>query len=110
MSRVCTLLDPVLNPVLCTLQAQPLEDDDPTNSYMLQAGARICKCLGDEFLPYMQASTPLPPRTHACSCTHAHMLLICYLSIYLNKHAICNSSIAIAAQHVRYDCMPFPAT
>ena len=35
-------------------QAQPLADDDPTSSYMLQAGARICKCLGEEFLPYMQ--------------------------------------------------------
>ena len=37
-------------------QAQPLADDDPTSSYMLQAGARICKCLGEEFLPYMQVT------------------------------------------------------
>ena len=50
-------------------QAQPLADDDPTSSYMLQAGARICKCLGEEFLPYMQARVmlhvlPHLPRLH----------------------------------------------
>ena len=39
---------------MCAPQAQPMDDDDPTSSYMLQAGARICKCLGDEFLPYME--------------------------------------------------------
>ena len=36
-----------------------MDADDPTSSYMLQAGARICKCLGDEFLPYMQVSDQL---------------------------------------------------
>jgi hypothetical protein len=36
-----------------------MEDDDPTISYMLQAWARLCKCLGQEFLPYM--SVVMPP-------------------------------------------------
>ena len=39
-------------------QAQELDPDDPTSSYMLQAGARLCKCLGDEFLPYLGLVMP----------------------------------------------------
>lgn len=39
--------------VLQQLQQSQLEADDPTLSYMLQAGARLCKCLGQEFLPYL---------------------------------------------------------
>ncbi|KAK9810031.1 hypothetical protein WJX72_003666 [[Myrmecia] bisecta] len=53
------------------LQAQQLDPDDPTSSYMLQAGARICKCLGEEFLPYLNivmpqllASAQLKPDVH----------------------------------------------
>ncbi|KAG0582851.1 hypothetical protein M758_3G093200 [Ceratodon purpureus] len=45
--------------VLMTLQGAQMEDDDPTISYMLQAWARLCKCLGQEFLPYM--SVVMPP-------------------------------------------------
>lgn len=45
--------------ILCMLQAQGLDPDDPTNSYMLQAGARLCKCLGEEFVPYL--SVVMPP-------------------------------------------------
>ena len=40
-------------------QATPMEADDPTGGYMLQAGARICKSLGEEFLPYL--SIVMPP-------------------------------------------------
>ena len=36
-------------------QATETEPDDPTGSYMLQAWARLCKCLGKDFLPYMEA-------------------------------------------------------
>ncbi|XP_058114921.1 uncharacterized protein LOC131257956 isoform X2 [Magnolia sinica] len=32
--------------------------DDPTACYMLQAWARICKCLGKDFLPYIGAVMP----------------------------------------------------
>ncbi len=39
--------------MLQQLQQSQLEADDPTLSYMLQAGARLCKCLGQEFLPYL---------------------------------------------------------
>ena len=42
-----------------TAQAIPMEADDPTGGYMLQAGARICKSLGEEFLPYL--SIVMPP-------------------------------------------------
>jgi len=35
-----------------------LESDDPMNGYMLQAGARICKVLGQDFLPYMDIVMP----------------------------------------------------
>lgn len=34
------------------------DTEDPTFSYTLQAGARLCKCLGEEFLPYMDAVMP----------------------------------------------------
>ncbi|KAH9315236.1 hypothetical protein KI387_023863 [Taxus chinensis] len=49
--------------VLINLQRAPMEDDDPTISYMLQAWARLCKCLGQEFLPYM--SIVMPPLLHS---------------------------------------------
>ena len=39
-------------------QAQGVEADDPTAAYMLQAGARVCKCLGPDFLPYMELVMP----------------------------------------------------
>lgn len=39
-------------------QAQTLDPEDPTASYMLQAGARLCKCLGEEFLPYLNVVMP----------------------------------------------------
>lgn len=40
------------------LQSTHLDPDDPTGSYMLQAGARFCKCLGAEFLPYLPMVMP----------------------------------------------------
>ncbi|KAA8549670.1 hypothetical protein F0562_001312 [Nyssa sinensis] len=45
--------------VLMSLQGSQMETDDPTTSYMLQAWARLCKCLGQDFLPYM--SFVIPP-------------------------------------------------
>ncbi|KAL9458999.1 hypothetical protein AB3S75_007817 [Citrus x aurantiifolia] len=45
--------------VLMSLQGSHMETDDPTTSYMLQAWARLCKCLGQDFLPYM--SVVMPP-------------------------------------------------
>eukprot|EP00898_Chlorokybus_atmophyticus_P005983 jgi/Chlat1/6386/Chrsp44S05759 len=44
--------------VLVSLQDSNLDPDDPTSSYMLQAWARLCKCLGQEFLPYMGIVMP----------------------------------------------------
>eukprot|EP00850_Spirogloea_muscicola_P020012 SM000205S06219 [mRNA] locus=s205:248959:255137:+ [translate_table: standard] len=49
--------------VLVRLQGQETDDDDPTSSYMLQAWARLCKCLGQEFLPYMHIV--MPPLLHS---------------------------------------------
>ncbi|KAF7819275.1 importin-5-like [Senna tora] len=43
---------------LMSLQQSQLESDDPTASYMLQAWARFCKCLGQDFLPYMNIVMP----------------------------------------------------
>ncbi|XP_059462421.1 uncharacterized protein LOC132191425 [Corylus avellana] len=44
--------------VLMSLQGSEMESDDPTTSYMLQAWARLCKCLGQDFLPYMNVVMP----------------------------------------------------
>ena len=44
--------------MLMALQNTEMEDDDPTASYLLQAWARICKCLGHDFLPYLQVVMP----------------------------------------------------
>ncbi|GJZ65987.1 importin-5-like protein [Tanacetum coccineum] len=44
--------------VLMSLQGVQMETDDPTTSYMLQAWARLCKCLGQDFLPYMAVVMP----------------------------------------------------
>ncbi|XP_024975878.1 importin-5-like [Cynara cardunculus var. scolymus] len=49
--------------VLMLLQGSQLETDDPTISYMLQAWARLCKCLGQDFLPYM--NVVMPPLLHS---------------------------------------------
>ncbi|KAL9233010.1 hypothetical protein vseg_008055 [Gypsophila vaccaria] len=49
--------------VLMQLQGSQMEADDPTTSYMLQAWARLCKCLGQDFLPYM--SVVMPPLLHS---------------------------------------------
>ncbi|CAN6454217.1 unnamed protein product [Victoria cruziana] len=49
--------------VLMSLQGSQMESDDPTISYMLQAWARLCKCLGQDFLPYM--SVVMPPLLHS---------------------------------------------
>ena len=38
------------------VQEGGLDPDDPLASYMLQAGARICKTLGQDFIPYLQVS------------------------------------------------------
>ncbi|XP_057472819.1 uncharacterized protein LOC130761356 [Actinidia eriantha] len=45
--------------VLMSLQGSQMEIDDPITGYMLQAWARLCKCLGQDFLPYM--SVVMPP-------------------------------------------------
>ncbi|PPD84033.1 hypothetical protein GOBAR_DD19034 [Gossypium barbadense] len=49
--------------VLMSLQGSQMETDDPTNKLhaasMLIAWARLCKCLGQDFLPYM--SVVMPP-------------------------------------------------
>ncbi|KAK6925778.1 Importin repeat 4 [Dillenia turbinata] len=45
--------------VLMSFQGSHMEADDPMTSYMLQAWARLCKCLGQDFLPYM--SVVMPP-------------------------------------------------
>jgi hypothetical protein len=39
-------------------QQHKLEDDDPQRSYMLQAWARICKCLGQDFVPFLDHVMP----------------------------------------------------
>lgn len=44
--------------VLVRLQDDEPEEDDPTISYRLQAWARLCKCLGQEFIPYMHIVMP----------------------------------------------------
>ncbi|KAM5546436.1 hypothetical protein ABKV19_002471 [Rosa sericea] len=44
--------------VLMSFQGSQMELDDPTASCMLQICADLCKCLGQEFLPYMGAVMP----------------------------------------------------
>ncbi|KAL0911444.1 hypothetical protein M5K25_019586 [Dendrobium thyrsiflorum] len=44
--------------VLMSLQGSQIEIDDPIASYMLQAWTRLCQCLGQDFLPYMNIVMP----------------------------------------------------
>ncbi|KAM5584465.1 hypothetical protein ABKV19_004040 [Rosa sericea] len=44
--------------VLMSLQGSQMEPDDLTTSCMLQICADLCKCLGQDFLPYMSAVMP----------------------------------------------------
>ncbi|KAG2489783.1 hypothetical protein HYH03_011733 [Edaphochlamys debaryana] len=41
-----------------TVQQAGIDTDDPLSSYMLQAGARLCKCLGAEFIEYLPLVLP----------------------------------------------------
>ncbi|GLI67663.1 hypothetical protein VaNZ11_011915 [Volvox africanus] len=41
-----------------SVQAAGMDPDDPLSSYMLQAGARLCKCLGSEFIEYLPLVLP----------------------------------------------------
>eukprot|EP00741_Cyanophora_paradoxa_P006672 tig00001030_g6453.t1 len=59
--------------LLMRTQAEPMAADDPQVSYMLQAWTRICRCLGDDFIPYLQvvmppliASAELKPEITVC--------------------------------------------
>ncbi|CAD7695704.1 unnamed protein product [Ostreobium quekettii] len=49
---------PELMQVLNHLHNSKLDDDDPITGYLLQAGARLCKCMGQEFLPYLHIVMP----------------------------------------------------
>ena len=44
--------------MLMRLQAGGFENDDETTSYMQQAWTRLCKCLGADFIPYLQVVMP----------------------------------------------------
>ncbi|MCD7465041.1 hypothetical protein HAX54_000434 [Datura stramonium] len=44
--------------VLMSLQGSQMETDDPTTRRMLKALARVCWCLGQDFLPYMSVVMP----------------------------------------------------
>ncbi|CAN8252385.1 unnamed protein product [Cochlearia groenlandica] len=44
--------------VLMSLQGSEMEADDPITSYMLEVWARLCNCLGQDFLPYMSVVMP----------------------------------------------------
>ena len=43
---------------LMHLQSGGFDDDDVTASYMQQAWTRLCKCLGQDFIPYLQVVMP----------------------------------------------------
>ena len=43
---------------LMHLQSGGFDDDDVTTSYMQQAWTRLCKCLGQDFIPYLQVVMP----------------------------------------------------
>ncbi|KAK8961974.1 hypothetical protein KSP40_PGU006553 [Platanthera guangdongensis] len=44
--------------VLASLQGSQMDSDDPIACYMLHAWKRLCKCLGPDFLPYMNIVMP----------------------------------------------------
>jgi hypothetical protein len=44
--------------VLYATQQSKLEPDDPQISFLLQAWARVCKTLGQEFVPYLEVVMP----------------------------------------------------
>eukprot|EP01087_Luapelamoeba_hula_P021903 TRINITY_DN773_c0_g1_i1.p1 TRINITY_DN773_c0_g1~~TRINITY_DN773_c0_g1_i1.p1 ORF type:complete len:1105 (+),score=203.93 TRINITY_DN773_c0_g1_i1:1361-4675(+) len=47
----------VINALLITQQSK-LESDDPQISFLLQAWARICKAIGQDFVPYLDVVIP----------------------------------------------------
>ena len=48
----------VMDLLLASQQGVELEPDDPQISFMLQACGRICKCLGEQFRPYLPFVIP----------------------------------------------------
>ena len=59
--------------LLLSLQTEKQEDDDMTASYMLQAWARLCKTLGQDFLPYLD--TVMGPLLEAASSSHGFSVI-----------------------------------
>ncbi|PVU97624.1 hypothetical protein BB561_000436 [Smittium simulii] len=51
--------------ILVNTQNQVVDDDDPQTSYLLAAWARLCKVMGQEFLPYLP--TVMPPLLKSAS-------------------------------------------
>lgn len=35
-----------------------MESDDPQLAYILESSARVCKCLGNDFVPFLQYVIP----------------------------------------------------
>lgn len=48
----------VMEAMIATQAGGSLDADDPQASFMLQASARICECLGDGFVPYLAHVVP----------------------------------------------------
>lgn len=44
--------------IMIQTQASNLEPDDPQISFLLQSWARICRCLGQDFVPYLPVVMP----------------------------------------------------
>lgn len=51
--------------ILIPLQAQPMDDEDPTRDYVVQALARISAALGKDFTKYLQYVMPTVLKTAA---------------------------------------------
>lgn len=48
----------VMDAMILSQASGQMSSDDPQLSFMLQASARICKCLGEAFVPYLQHVIP----------------------------------------------------
>uniref|UniRef100_F6HI02 Importin subunit beta-1/Transportin-1-like TPR repeats domain-containing protein n=1 Tax=Vitis vinifera TaxID=29760 RepID=F6HI02_VITVI len=76
--------------LLISLQESQMETDDPMRICILEVWGRLCKCLGKEFLPYMNVAMPhLLQSADVC---------LCSLNLLEEKASACNMLCSCAAE------------
>ncbi|KAJ9703056.1 hypothetical protein PVL29_004711 [Vitis rotundifolia] len=85
--------------LLISLQESQMETDDPMRICILEVWGRLCKCLGKEFLPYMNVAMPhLLQSAAQLKIDFTNKLLNASLNLLEEKARACNMLCSCAAE------------